>query len=284
MGFLKSKRKVSLVLGGGGARGLVHIGVINALLKKGYIIDEIVGCSIGALVGAAFAQGKLTELQNWMSSVTKMQVFKLMDFNNPMLGLLKGTKVLDSLKEVFDDVMIEELPISYKAIATDLKSEKEVVFSSGFLYSAIRASIAIPAVFTGVDVDNQYLVDGGVLNPLPINHVSRPRRNIVIAVNLDGTPASEFGLLTANKKMGSFTALQEAYFAMRRRLSMLTVAVCQPDYVIHVPHNISGIWDYHRSAFLVEKGEEYVNTCIPDSAFGRRKKKAIPTLTYNSNL
>lgn len=264
MDFFKSRKKVSLVLGGGGARGLAHIGVIRALMEKGYVIDEVVGCSIGALVGAAYAQGKLSELENWMSGITKMQMLKLMDFANIWQGLLRGTKVLESLKEVFEDVPIEDLPIRYLAVATDLKTETEVVFSSGNVYEAIRASIAIPAVFTGIDIDGKYLVDGGVLNPLPINHVSRRRRNIVVAVNLDGMPSAEYGPLTIDKKLAPVTVLQEAYYAMRRRLSQLSIDLYKPDYVINIPHNISGMWDYYRTSFLVEKGYGYADNLIPD--------------------
>lgn len=271
MNFLKSRKKVSLVLGGGGARGLAHIGVIRALAAKGYIIDEIVGCSIGALVGAAYAQGKLEELEVWMKSITRMQMLKLMDFGGISQGLLKGAKVLESLKEVFDDLPIEELPIRYLAVATDLKTESEVVFRSGNVYSAIRASIAIPAVFTGVDMKDKYLVDGGVLNPLPINYVSKRRRNLVVAVNLDGMPMAEYGPLTGDRKLAPVTVLQEAYYAMRRRLSQLSIALYQPDYVVDIPHNISGMWDYHRASFLVEKGYVYADNILPNVHKKRRQ-------------
>ncbi len=263
MDIFKSKRKVSLVLGSGGARGLVQIGVIKALIEKGYIIEEIVGCSIGSLIGAAYAQGKLNELELWLQGVTRMKVFKLMDFSNPWFGILKGTKALDSLKLIFPDVPIETLPIRYVAVATDLKNECEVVFDQGSIYNAIRASIAIPAVFTGVDTESGYLVDGGVLNPLPINYVKKKRRNIVIAVNLDGRPDPEFGLIANNGKYTSVSVLQEAYFAMRRRLSQLSVDLYKPDYVIHVPHNAAGLWDYHRTAELVEKGRQWTDALLP---------------------
>ncbi|MCL8000699.1 patatin-like phospholipase family protein, partial [Brucella sp. 21LCYQ03] len=188
------------------------------LLEKGYIIDEIIGCSIGSLIGAAYAQGKLDDLEEWLKGVTRMKVFQLMDFSNPWFGILKGTKALDSLKLVFPDIAIEDLPIRYVAIATDLTNECEVVFDKGSVYDAIRASIAIPAVFTGVDSEGRYLVDGGVLNPLPINYVKKKRRNIVVVVNLDGRPNPEFGAVASGGKYTSVTVLQEAYFAMRRRM------------------------------------------------------------------
>ncbi|MFD2742243.1 MULTISPECIES: patatin-like phospholipase family protein [Sphingobacterium] len=271
MNFFKSKRKVSLVLGSGGARGLVQIGVIKMLLQKGYIIDEIVGCSIGSLIGAAYAQGKLDELEDWLKGVTRMKVFQLMDFSNPWFGILKGTKALESLKLVFPDTLIENLPLRYVAIATDLTNECEVIFDKGSVYDAIRASIAIPAVFTGVDSDGRYLVDGGVFNPLPINYVKKSKRNLVVVVNLDGRPDPAFGTVASGGKYTSLTVLQEAYFAMRRRLSQLSIDLHQPDYVISVPHNTAGIWDYHRTLDLVEKGMKWTDLLLPDVTLKNKK-------------
>lgn len=245
------QQKVSLVLGSGGARGITHIGVIKYLMEKGYEVDEVVGCSIGALVGAAFAEGKINELGEWMSNLTKRQVFRLLDFSDPRYGLFKGARVLQTLHEVFEDVNIEELKLKYTAIATDLLNEKEVIIRTGSIYKAIRASIAIPAVFTGVSLEDGYLVDGGVLNPLPINHVQN-KNNLIIAVNLDGRP--DYGLQNPSKKTNAVALLQESYYAMRRRLSTMTLELYPADHVITVPHNIAGIWDFDRSAELIQKG------------------------------
>lgn len=255
------KRKVSLVLGSGGARGITQIGVINYLEEQGYVIDEVVGCSIGALVGAAYAEGKLQDLALWMRALTKMQVFKLMDFSDPRYGLLKGSRVLDSLQAVFKDTQIEDLPIAYTAVATDLKHEREILFRQGSVYAAIRASIAIPGLFTGIDREDEFLVDGGVLNPIPINHVQHTS-NLVIAVNLDGIP--DFTKVVFPKKLNTIALMQESYYAMRRRLSTLSIALYKPDYVIHVPHNISGIWDFDRSTDLIEQGYLLAKAALAD--------------------
>lgn len=273
MNFLKSKRKVSLVLGSGGARGLVQIGIIRCLEEKGYEIDEIVGCSIGSLIGAAYVEGKLTELEDWMRSFTKRSVFKLMDFTNPKFGLLKGVRVFESLKEIFPDRDIEDMRIPFRAIATDLKNEREMIFDKGSVYQAIRASIAIPGVFTSIESDEWNLVDGGVINPLPINYVKRKRRNIVIAVNLDGKPDAKYGPLPFESKMNSIGLLQEAYLMMRRRLSKLSVELYKPDYLIDIPHNIGGIWDYDKASFLIEKGVEYTNKNIPNISTKKKAEK-----------
>lgn len=247
------KKKVSIVLGSGGARGLTHIGVLKYLIDNNYEIDEVVGSSIGALIGAAFAEGKIDDLSAWMGKLTRREVFRLMDFSNPRFGLLKGDRVLNTLQEVFQDIKIEDLSIKYAAIATDLVHECELVFREGSLYDAIRASIAIPAVFTGVAHENRFLVDGGVLNPLPINHVQN-KENIIIAVNLDGSPVLSSSL--EFKKLSSIGILQESYRVMRRRLSQLNTELHKPDYLIEIPHNISGIWDFDKSSDLIQKGYE----------------------------
>lgn len=250
MQIVDDHKKVSLVLGSGGARGITQIGVIQCLVEKGYVIDEVVGCSIGALVGASYACNRVQELGDWMKTLTKAQVFRLMDFSNPRYGLLKGARVLETLHDVFEDVDIEDLPFKYTAVAADLEREEEVLFESGSIYAAIRASIAIPGVFTGVAYGDRFLVDGGVLNPLPINHVTR-KDNIVIAVNLDGVPIKPEGMVA---KLNSVALLQESFYAMRRRLSTMSLERYQPDHTITVPHNAAGIWDFHRSVELIDMG------------------------------
>lgn len=249
------RKKVSLVLGSGGARGITQLGVIKWLTDNGFEINEVVGCSIGSLVGAAFAEGKNKELGEWMSKLTKRMVFRLMDFGDPRYGFLKGQRVLMTMQEVFEDLPIENMKIKYTAVATDMTNQEDVVFRSGSVYNAIRASIAIPGVFKSVVTeDGRFLVDGGVLNPLPINYVQY-RENIIIAVNLDGNR----DLLTpiAYDKLNAISLWQESYFAMRRRLTQLSIELYKPNYVIHIPHNISGIWDFDRSEFLMDKGYEY---------------------------
>jgi len=273
MSFLKSKRKVSLVLGSGGARGLVQIGVIRCLEEKGYKIDEVVGCSIGSLIGAAYVEGKLGELEDWVRAITRRQVFKLMDFTNPKFGLLKGERVFESLKDIFPDKNIEDMDIPFRAVATDMVSEKEVVFDKGSVYKAIRASIAIPAVFTSIESEDWNLVDGGVINPLPINYVRRKRRNIIIAVNLDGKPDAEYGPFTGAKGLNAISMLQESYYMMRRRLSQLSVELYKPDYVINIPHNIAGIWDYDKASIMIEKGRELTDKVVPTISVKKRSSK-----------
>lgn len=257
----------------------MQIGVIQSLIDKGYEIDEVVGCSIGSLVGAAYVQGNLGSLEEWMLKITKRQVFRLLDFTNPKFGLLKGERIFDALKDIMPDVPIEEMRIPFRAIATDMLNEKEVVFSQGSVYRAIRASIAIPAVFTSVESDDWNLVDGGVLNPLPINYVQRKRRNLIVAVNLDGRPDAAFGPITAAKKLTSISLLQESYLMMRRRIAEMSITLYKPDYVIHVPHNIAGIWDYEKAEFLIEKGVELTDLVLPSSRPRRNHRQDVVSST-----
>lgn len=144
------KQKAALVLSGGGARGISHIGVIEELEKQGFEISSVSGASMGALVGGVHASGKLVELKNWLYDLDKMKVFSLVDFTLSAQGLVKGDRVLNKMKEFVADVNIEDLRIPYAAVAADIVNAKEVVFTNGSIYEAIRASIAIPTVLTPV--------------------------------------------------------------------------------------------------------------------------------------
>ncbi len=250
-----SPGNVSLVLGGGGARGLTQIGVIKVLEEKGFVIDEIVGCSIGSLVGGLYALDKLDIFEKWVVTLTRRDVYGLMDFGLPTSGIVKGIRIMDKLKEMIPDTTIETLPIAFSAVITELRLEKDLVITSGSLYEAIRASIAIPGIFTMVNRQDKLIVDGGVLNPLPLSHVKKRKENIVIAVNLDGysdTESEDF----QHGKIGMFSVLQHTYTAMRRQLSKLAIEFYRPDYIINVPKNIAGTMEFEKAAFLIERGKE----------------------------
>ena len=175
------KKNVALVLSGGGARGIAHIGVIEELEKQGFDIKSISGTSMGALVGGVYAVGKMQEYKNWICTLDKFDVFKLVDFTFSTQGLVKGDRVINKMKEFIPDINIEDLKIYYAATATDISRKEEVVFTKGSLYEAVRASISIPTVFTPVKTENSLLVDGGVINNVPINHVKRTKDDIIIA-------------------------------------------------------------------------------------------------------
>jgi len=182
---MKGKKDIALVLSGGGARGLAHIGVIEELLDRGYNITSIAGTSMGSIIGGVFALGKLQDYKSWMFSLDKIDVFRLLDFTFSNSGLIKGNRVFEKMKEFIPDHNIEDLPVPFAAVAVDLKSDREVVFRKGSVYDALRASIAIPTVIRPVFKDGAILVDGGVLNNIPINTVHRKPDDMLIAVNVN---------------------------------------------------------------------------------------------------
>lgn len=246
-------KKVSLVLGSGGARGLTHIGVIRTLEERGAVIDEIVGSSIGALIGGIYAKGELHIFEKWVTKLTNRDIFSLLDFTFQSTGWVKGEKVLNKVKELIPDVRIEELPIPFTAITTNLTKECDCCITEGSLYDAIRASIAIPGVLTAVFQEKDKMVDGGVLNPLPLNYVRKKTDNLVVAVNLEG-PAERGERLYKDNSM--ISVLQHAYYVMRNQITRLSIDLYRPDYVVDIPRDISGIWDYGKAAYLIEKGKE----------------------------
>ena len=166
-------KDIALVLSSGGARGLAHIGVIEELEAHGYRITSIAGCSMGALIGGVYAAGKLTEFREWMKTVDRKKMLELTDFSLSLNHLVKGKRIIEAIMEFVPDVPIEDLPIPYNAVATDLKNGREVVFSRGSLFEAIRASISLPSFYEPVERDEMILIDGGVINPIPLNRVSR---------------------------------------------------------------------------------------------------------------
>lgn len=177
--------KVALVLGSGGARGYAHIGVIEALEARGFEIIAVSGCSMGALIGGIYAAGKLPEYRDWVCNLDYLDVLKLVDVTwNPM-GAMRGSKVMSKLEALVGDILIEDLPIPITTVATDLVRQREVWFQNGPLLQAIRASIAVPGVITPVHFGEQVLVDGGLLNPLPIMPVvAAHQADFVVAVNV----------------------------------------------------------------------------------------------------
>ncbi|SJN11101.1 UPF0028 protein YchK [Halomonas citrativorans] len=180
-----SGKKVALVLGSGGARGYAHIGVIEALEARGFEIISVSGCSMGALIGGIYASGKLPEYREWVCNLDYLDVLKLVDVTWSPMGAMRANKVMSKLEALVGDVLIEDLPIPVTTVATDLVRQREVWFQNGPLLRAIRASIAIPGVITPVNVGDQVLVDGGLLNPLPIMPViSAHEADLVIAINV----------------------------------------------------------------------------------------------------
>ena len=187
------KKRVALVLGAGGARGYAHIGVIEEIERRGYDIACIAGCSMGAVVGGIYAAGKLDDYRNWIESLDYLDVLRLVDVSF-RLGAIRGEKIFGQIRKIVGDINIEDLRIPYTAVCTDLTNQQEIWFQEGCLHQAMRASAAIPSLFTPVMQGNRTLVDGGILNPLPIVPVVSSHCDLIIAVNLNSTNQKHYQL------------------------------------------------------------------------------------------
>ncbi|MFY8133646.1 MAG: patatin-like phospholipase family protein [Aquimonas sp.] len=183
-------KRVSLVLGAGGARGLGHIGAIEVLQERGYRIVGIAGSSMGALVGGIHAAGRLPNYKEWACALERGDVLRLLDFSFGFPGLIRGERVIGALRDLVGEHAIESLPIPFTAVATDLQSQREVWLNRGPLFDAIRASIAIPMVFTPYRLEGRDLVDGGLLAPVPIAATRQVRADLMIAIDVNGPPAA----------------------------------------------------------------------------------------------
>lgn len=277
------QQSVSLVLSSGGARGIAHIGVIEELERQGFEIKSIVGSSIGALVGGIYASGNLKVYRDWMCNLDKKAVFNLVDFTLSTNGLVKGNKVIKELKKIVPDLNIEDLPISYTAVATDIKHKKEVVFEEGSLYEAIRASISVPTVFKPYMFDGKVLIDGGVLNPIPINRVKRSNNDLLIAVDVNSPILSEkqvadkklstekevelnyFSFLMKKgfqflpklpaKQLNYYSLLSQTASLMIQQISAMSIEMYQPDILIKIPMNSYGPFHFYKSEEIITAGE-----------------------------
>jgi len=280
-------QKVALVLGSGGARGTAHIGVIRELEKQGYKITSISGTSMGALVGGVYAAGKLDEYESWLRSLSKFDMFNLVDFTLSTNGIIKADRVLREIKKFISDQKIEDLPISYAAVVTDFKQKKEVIVTEGSLFEAIRASISIPLVITPVLKSDTVFVDGGVLNPVPTNRVARQKDDILIAVDVNSRipyqkpvvgnqdlgyfekltngKLSEFQKkLTAlfpakvykkgNGGVGYFHLITETSSLMLSQITKLILAMNPPDILIEISRELCGTFDFYKADEIIEAG------------------------------
>lgn len=276
-------KKIALVLSGGGARGIAQIGVIEELEKRGYEISSIAGTSMGALVGGMYAAGKMQEFKKWICSLDKRKVFSLVDFTLSSHGLVRGDKVLNAIKTFVPDTNIEDLKIDYSATAADIENHREVVYRSGSIYEAIRASIAIPMVITPVFKDNAVIVDGGVLNNLPVSNVKRTSGDILVAVYVNANvpplklqiskkeekekksvylkKINEFyeqlniiSPKSKKEKLSYFTLLDKTYVSASLQMVQLTIEKYSPDILVNISRDTCGTYDFYKAEELVEIG------------------------------
>ncbi len=272
------KKTVSLVLGSGGARGYAHIGVIEAIEEHGYEIVSISGSSMGALVGGLYASGKLTLFKEWILSLDVYELIKLVDFSFAKNGMIKGDKVFENIAQMVGKVNIQDLPIPFTAVATNLHTEKPVWFQKGDLLDAIRASVAIPTILTPKKIGDQYLVDGGILTPLPTLPLLANHSDYTIAVNIhadeidpimieetkDINPSIQDKITSYLKEVffekneqefNSFKIISKSIETMQNLLIRYELAAHEPDLIIKIPKNICDFYDFHKAKELIDYGK-----------------------------
>ena len=281
----EKKIPISLVLGSGGARGYAHIGVIEELISQGFDIRSVAGSSMGALVGGVYAAGKLEAFRDWVLTLARFDVLKLLDVTVRGGGFIKGNRIISALREHVGEVNIEDLPISYTAVAVDLDAQREVWFSQGSLFHAIRASIAIPTIFRPHRYRGRLLVDGGLLNPLPVSPTLRDHTQATIAVDVnapaeplneaddDRSAETDDGLVPRVRRMfgGKSSANSAAdgsrdpsaidLFArtldtVQETITRLKLAAQPPDLLITIPRNVCTFYDFHRAESVIEWGRK----------------------------
>lgn len=266
---------------------MAHIGVLEELEKQGYQIHSIVGSSMGAVVGGFYAAGKLQEFKEWISNLSKLDVFKLIDFTLFNSGFIKGDKVFEELSNIIQDTQIEKLPIHFTATATDLIGKKEVLFREGSLYDAMRASVAIPNILTPIKKENALLVDGGVINNLPINLAERIDNDLLIAVNVNADipmpknkkeqkkeekkeeqktfyqniiqkfnfNLSKFYQQEKQNEMGYFNIMSVSFELMRNKMDVYSLQNNPPDLLIETSRLSCNVYDFYKATELIELGK-----------------------------
>ena len=269
-------KRISLILGSGGARGMAHIGVIKWLEENDYKIESISGCSMGALIGGFYATGKLNNYTEFLRELDTIGILKLLDFKGTG-GLVSGKVLMEKLETLVGDPNIEDLPIKFTAVASDIDEEKEIWINEGSLLSAIRASISLPLFFTPHPFKGKLLVDGGVLNPVPIAPTFHDDTDLSIAVNLGGAVDLDIVLPAPHKddsmtskiteyfskvalpealslKNGVYQVADNSFDSMQGTIARMKLATYPPDIEIVVPRNLCGTLEFNRADEIIAYG------------------------------
>lgn len=281
---MKSKN-VALVLSSGGARGYAHIGAIKALERRGYQITSVAGTSMGALIGGLYCAGDLDKVEEWIYKLNNRQIFSLIDWSLGKNHIVKGERIIEALKEIVPDVNIEQLDIPFRAVASDLNTQREVVFSQKSLYRAIRASISIPTMIKPVKIGKHILVDGGLVNPLPLNRVVRHKGDLLVSVNVSAPASEEVKELkrqnAAKRNAHSFlarhvlehlhpshtdsnyiTLLTSAFTLLIQRHTVLMQKLHKPDIAVDIPMNRYDVFDFDNAKHIAREGYKAMNKAL----------------------
>ncbi|MGI9220946.1 MAG: patatin-like phospholipase family protein [Woeseiaceae bacterium] len=295
-----TKKTVSLVLGSGGARGLAHIGIIHWLEEHDYDVRSVSGCSMGALIGGVFACDKLDVFEEWVRAISKFDIVRLLDVSWGKQGLVEGERIITVLKDLIGDRQIQELPIAYTAVAADIEREKEIWLKRGSLFDAIRASISLPLFFTPFEMNDMKLLDGGILNPVPIAPTFEDHTDLTIAVNLGASPTGarhpqpenaptnsndvppdsvqakinnfieELKNRAPSDNSGSWQMLDiadQTFDAMQGAIARQKLAAYPPDHTIKIARDACGTLEFDRADEMITLGYE---TC--EATLGTARK------------
>ncbi|WP_159288954.1 patatin-like phospholipase family protein [Methylosinus sporium] len=293
--------KIGLALGAGAARGWSHIGVLRELAAHGIVPDVVAGTSIGAVVGACYAAGKLDAVEAFARSMTKRRVFTFMDISFSGMSLIGGERLRAALEKELTDLSIEDLPLRFAAVATEVGTGHEVWLKRGALAPAVRASYALPGIFEPVRIGDRWLFDGALVNPIPITVCRALGADFVIAVNVtadtmyrshvihdhhahaaggrakESAPfvdASEPGLAAHllpryfQRRPGAApnvaASMIDAFNIIQDRILRSRMAGDPPDATIHARHEDVGMFDFHRAEELIELGHEATKRSLPN--------------------
>ena len=276
-------QKVALVLSSGGSRGFAHIGAIEELIHQDFQISSICGCSFGALIGGMYALGKLEEFKDMMYNMSTLDLASMIDVSVRMSYFVKGEKMFEKFKLIAPDVLIEDLPIPFTCVATDVKNGVEVVFDHGSLYDAIRASIAIPSLFKPQKKGDSILIDGGIMNSLPLNRVKRTPGDILVGVNVSGKTDTSFAqrmtdmqntkkehdIFSKMRPSFSFDSDNNMYSLIRKSFSLmiqqnteLMMQLYPPDIKVDIPMNRMGGMDYKNAEKTARRGRSKMREAL----------------------
>lgn len=288
-----ASRTVSLVLGSGGARGHAHLGVIRAIEERGFEIRNIAGTSMGSVIGGIYAAGELDTYLHWARSLRKSDVVRLLDFSFSMTSIFKGERIFEVLKELIGDCAIEDLDRGFTAVATSIDDQREVWLNDGPLFLAIRASTAVPGVFSPVEIAGRVLVDGGLVNPIPIAPTLNDSTDLTIAVNLNSMaesyrPARADSMLESEEPDGyrqriqNFVAdllqnddsdddtpdvaelLTSSIDVMQGAIARLKLAAYTPNKVVEIPRDACTFFEFHRAVEMADLGYKQASKALDD--------------------
>lgn len=297
-----NSKSVALALGSGGARGYAHIGAIQVIEERGLTIAGIAGSSMGALVGGLYAAGKLDDFTEWVTTLTQLDMVRLLDISVTAPGVIRAEKIVKRVRDILGDTTIEELPIPYTAVATDLTAGRSIWFQRGPVHDAIRASIAIPGVITPHTIDGRLLADGGILAPLPLAPIVSAGADLTIGISLGAeeqrvenggdAPVSESSseVGTMDDWIGRFRrgaaqlferesddsaddtigpALTSRFDVMNRSLDVMGAALARyqlagypPDVLIRVPRTSCRAFDFHRAEEMIALGRDLTEKAL----------------------